>query len=534
MMLSRRSFSSKLLLVLVSVVSLAVSQAFFAPVPGWKQTTSRKTTTVALKYRNDPQKEAEEEASRQQQREAKKDDGIYQIPVLGPFPGHAPLMMGSDLTLNPPTPFQWQALEECVHTHQRHLQLSNNDTDGDAQIYDHAKAASIDAAPLVAIMDDYTTGEVLLPGIKKNGRYATIAAVVGISSSLNSKNKGSKDNRSGGNADDDSDYGQILDTSDQSSFMESIDRIGRTATPLESKIRLVGIGRAVLYDFYHQIPTSQPEVMDEEGEKISGKSDTDSDEDDDEETNRVTNIVMANFRLLMDSTARSEDLQNSKGGRPMHASPVHALAEMSNMANKIQRTHVDRRRYVAGLQAAKSRLKRKEAKLAEEELEDYDGLGMLFSGRDSEEDGDADADADADAAQPLIEQFLNEFHHDAPVEHTRLVGMENYGMGYSAASISTIFDLTSVWTEKLQPYYSPSRCESEEHYFEILSFVSVLSMDKYLHPSELGWTLHCTNTIERLHQAYEWMFEHVCLLKQESEKISQELRDCGEECTDLW
>jgi hypothetical protein len=59
-------------------------------------------------------------------------------------------------------------------------------------------------------------------------------------------------------------------------------------------------------------------------------------------------------------------------------------------------------------------------------------------------------------------------------------------------------------------------------------------MDKYLHPSELGWTLHCINTIERLHQAYEWMFEHVCLLKQESEKISQELRDCGEECTDLW
>jgi hypothetical protein len=100
--------------------------------------------------------------------------------------------------------------------------------------------------------------------------------------------------------------------------------------------------------------------------------------------------------------------------------------------------------------------------------------------------------------------------------------------------MSTIFDLTSVWTEKLQPYYSPSRCESEEHHFEVLSFVSVLSMDKYLDSYELGWALRCTNTIERLHKAYGWMFEHVRLLKQESEKMSQELRDCGEECTDLW
>lgn len=507
------------------------------------------TVPVALKYRNDPKEPEEEDrpVSRQQQRQ--KDDGLYQIPVLGPFPGHIPLMMGADLNLHPPTPLQWQSLEECIYTHQNHLQLMLqmlSANDANAQII-NAKAASIDAAPLVAIMDDYTTGEVLLPGTKKNGRYATIAAVVGISSTNKSKHKdGSRKDSSGGNgnADNDSDGGQILDNSDQSSFMESIMRIGRSATPLDNKIRLVGIGRACLYDFHYQVPTIKQAAMDEEGhflmeEQTSGNIDADSndhDDDDDEETNLATNIVMANFRLLIDSTARSEDNQGrhiGKGGRPMHSSPMHAMAEMSNLANKIQRTHDDRRRYVAGLQAAKSRLQRSaqaREEAEQEELEDYDGLGMLFSSNDGEEDGDADTDV----VQPLIEQFLNDFHQDNPVEHTRLVSLENYGMGLSAASISTIFDLTSVWTEKLQPYYSPSRCESEEHRFEVLSFVSVLSMDKYLDPYELGWALRCTNTSERLHKAYEWMFEHVRLLKQESEKISQELRDCGEECTDLW
>jgi hypothetical protein len=103
-------------------------------------------------------------------------------------------------------------------------------------------------------------------------------------------------------------------------------------------------------------------------------------------------------------------------------------------------------------------------------------------------------------------------------------------MGHSAASISTIFDLTCVDGKAaalLQSLWMQSR--------SILNLFCIsLVNGQDLHPSELGWTLHCTNTIDRLHQAYEWMFEHVCLLKQESEKISQELRDCGEECTDLW
>jgi hypothetical protein len=517
---------SKLLLVLLSVTSWSVSRAFVnVPLPfaGWKQTqASRATSTGAfiLNYRNDTSAPLDESTSRQQQGNKEKDNGIFTIPVLGPFPGHAPLIMGADLLLNPPTPMQWQSLEEAVYTHQRHFKKqANNKTNLGTR-----RAASIDAAPLVAIMDDYTTGDVQLPGTKQNGRYATIAAVVGISSNNNNM----------------IDNGQLLDTSDQISFMESIMRIGRSATPLNSKIRLVGIGRACLYDFFYQVPTCQQEAMDEEGHLIMDKSgkaaaanvdDDDDDDEEEEETNLATNIVMANFRLVTDLAARSEVFQNDRG-RMMHASPMHAMAEMSNLANKIQRTHDDRRRYVAGLQAAKSRMQRaamaREEAQDEEDFEDYDNLGMLFSDHDGEED------EDPDAAQPAIEQFLTDFQRDAPVEHTRLVGLENYGMGYSSASISTIIDLTSVWTEKLEPYYSPSRCESEEHHFEVLSFVSFLSMDKYLDPYELGWALRCTNTIERLQKAHEYMWDHVRLLKQESEKISQELRDCGEECTDLW
>lgn len=412
-------------------------------------------------------------------------------------------MVGADFVLDPPTPMQWQSLEETVVVHQKHLKDE----------LQSLAVASIDAAPLVAIMDEYTSsaGQVLqLQGTKKAGRYATIAAVVGISSNAVTTTA------------------PIVDTSDETSFMESIMRIGRSATPLDSKIRLVGIGRAVLYDFYYQVPTrQQDEAMDEHGHLIL---ENDGDIDDDAcETNLATNIVMADFRLLTDSAERSYVFELP--GRSAFASPVHAMAKMSNMANKLQRIHQDRRRYVAGLQAAKSRLKgATQGSVEEEDLLDHDGLGMLFA-----QYGDTKEEAvNTDRVQPVIDEFLNTFHDDAQVEHTRLLALENYGMGYSSASISSIHDLTHVWLEKLQPYYSPARRESEEHHFEVLSFVACLSMAKFLEPHQLGKALRCTNTIERLGQVYEWMWEHVRLLKQESEKISQELRNCGEECTDLW
>jgi hypothetical protein len=59
-------------------------------------------------------------------------------------------------------------------------------------------------------------------------------------------------------------------------------------------------------------------------------------------------------------------------------------------------------------------------------------------------------------------------------------------------------------------------------------------MDAFLEVQQLNSAVRCTNTIERLEGAHTWMLEHLRQLQQESEKINQELRDCGEECTDLW
>jgi len=523
------------LVILTSLLLLLTSVAAFAPLA--KACTAAATTSSgkyppvatvgrsrSLYYRNDPAADdgssSSASKSNNNSNDNNKNGSILTIPVLGPFPGHPPVMIGADCLLNTPTPMQWQSLEEAVYTHQQHLELAKNTNNSNIKgirasavaAAAAAVAASIDAAPLVAIMDEYTTGEVSLPGVKKQGRYATIAAVVGIRHKSHNNN-----------AD--------LDLSDASSFVESVRRIGQATTPLDSRIRLVGIGRAVLYDFFLQVPHSQLQNEDDEGRFIMENDNDGQTAEDDQETNMATNVVMAEFRLLTDSNARSSSFVASgrRGGRSMHASPVHALAEMSNLANKIHRIHQDRRRYVAGLQAAKSRLGF--VKETELDLKDYDGLGMLFS--QSKYD-DSENKKVAAAIQPTIEQLLADFSQDAPVEHTRLAGLDNYGLGYSSASFSAISDVTTVWLEKLQPYFSPARCESEEHYFEVLSFVSVLSMREFLEPYELGRSLRCTNTIERLQQAYEWMGEHTRLLKQECEKSSQELRDCGEECTDLW
>ena len=416
------------------------------------------------------------------------------IPVLGPFPGKAPLMIGAELTLTPPTPMQWQTLEEAVWQHQKHLKEEGSEA-----------SASIAAAPLVAIMDDYTTRQ--LPG---HGRYATIAAVVGMSTQSTSP--------------------QDLDMSDDASFMESVTKIGRkTLTPLDRTIRLVGIGRASLHNFFYRVPSAALEdSMDAEGYFELNEQD----EEDDDDDHIQTNIVMASFQLLKDLDRREI------GGRQYFSSPVHAINEMSTLANKINRVHEDRRRLVAGLQAAKARLQF----AGVEELEDYDGLGMLMAQRDFE--------AEMEETQPIIDQLLQDYSEppsslressssssstdERLASREKLAQMENYGMGYSASSISNIRELTKVWSEKLEAYHSPATRESEEHFYEILSFVSMLAMDKYLEPRDMGWALCCTNTIERLEQAYEWMWTHARMLRDEVEIASQELRDCGEECTDLW
>lgn len=77
------------------------------------------------------------------------------VPLLGPIPGEPPLLLGGELILDPPTPMQWQTLQESVVLHQEYLN-EQNDINVDTTEADNQKTTGIDAAPLVAVIDDVT------------------------------------------------------------------------------------------------------------------------------------------------------------------------------------------------------------------------------------------------------------------------------------------------------------------------------------------------------------------------------------------
>jgi hypothetical protein len=256
--------------------------------------------------------------------------------------------------------------------------------------------------------------------------------------------------------------------------------------------------------------------------------------------------------------------------------------------------HQDRRQLVAGLQAAKARLTLAKNKIEEynsnnrddddddDFLEDYDGLGMLMaSHRELEEEREATQQAidnllemttrstPAAAAVPPSKTDDNKSDDNnadplstlyPPTTSTTLSllmsDLENYGMGYTATSVSNLSELTRlIIQERLNVFYSPQCKQSEEFYYEMFSFVAISAVDAFLkmqqqqqqqqqeqssttaqqyHHYQLAWALTCTNTMERLEHAYDCMSRHVQLLKRATEQESQKLRDCGEECTDLW
>ena len=562
------------------------------------------TTTTTLFYKDDG---GGKDIHNNQQQQTGHADTIS-IPVLGPLPGQAPLLIGAEFTLEP-TPLQWQAVEETIRIHQKASQPhvgdnnSNNATitaaagagaggDDDATPTPPATtAASIQAAPLIAIMDEYTAQKSPHHHQQQQhmlGRYATIAAVVGIGGSSSSSSSNDKE--------------ESTDDSSSSSSLSSKNSSSRTA----KTVRLLGVGRALLKDFFYQVPTSlvtdeEGHLLTESGERLSdmplhGVDNNDNnninhelpppppppgaaaandpaaleqhldnnrenhDDDDDDDDNPYANdspmnIVMANFCVMNDTYLRHVK------------SPVHAVAAMSALAFKLQFLHEDRRKLVAGIQAAVARLKqahqRRQAEAVaalqtasveeeeeeveaeeQEELIDHDGIGRLFETKVQDATAavlfkpklkrvkkkkDYDQSGAAAAATPPPSPPPPSLKQSSPVAK-----LDNYGLGSQAASFSAVPDLTNVYLEKLQPYYSPARCASEEHYYEVLSFVSILALEPFLEPTQTGWSLQCLNTLERMEQAYEWMWNHVRMLKEEVERLSEDLRQCGEECTDLW
>ena len=413
------------------------------------------------------------------------------------------------MTLTTPTPLQWQSLEESFYQYQR-----AQETDG------------VSAAPLVAILD--STNDSKNHG--SQGRYATIAAIVGVSCSSSG-----------------STTTMAMDTN--SAFMESMAGIPNENMMIEhAKVRLVGVGRAVLKEFVYQVPTSLAQkAMDDEGhllisehgERLVG----DDDDDDDEEP--PVNVIMAQFAVIHDSLCSRA------------ASPTHAVTHMGRLANQVEWLHQDRRNLVASIQAARTRLEKAEHQQCRaQELEDHDGLGLLFGCDDDamstafnevavetkktkKKKGKSKKKSNAATKRRETSSVLstnmvqptttseNETSHS-------LQNMVNYGIGSSASSLTGLKELTQVLLETLTPYYSPTRCASEEHYYEMYSFVAVRAVESFVPTPGLAWSLRCVHTEQRLQRTYDWMTAHVDALKKEAERVSRALHDCGEECTDLF
>eukprot|EP00541_Cyclophora_tenuis_P004638 CAMPEP_0116556084 /NCGR_PEP_ID=MMETSP0397-20121206/8500_1 /TAXON_ID=216820 /ORGANISM="Cyclophora tenuis, Strain ECT3854" /LENGTH=275 /DNA_ID=CAMNT_0004081415 /DNA_START=94 /DNA_END=921 /DNA_ORIENTATION=- len=269
---------------------------------------------------------------------------------------------------------------------------------------------------------------------------------------------------------------------------------------LSSRVRLVGVGRAYLAEFFYKLPTPE-----------------DSDEDSEEPLSRQTPIVMAEFHMLSDSAkATQASLANigNKGAQSANSAPVFFVNKLGRLANSVTRLHEERRKLSLGLTAAKARLENLNV------FEDSDGIGMI--GKREEE-------------QEALQYLLSNFSEPSkPSSMNDVVQLENYGVN-NFASFSSIPKLTDVALEEvLTDFYSPEKQQSEEHRYEMLSFVAFRALDGYCTPADIGWALQSTNTAERLNRAHELMMDHVIQLKRLAVQASQDLRDCGEECTDLW
>jgi len=298
------------------------------------------------------------------------------IPVIGPIPLAPPLLVGDNMVVKQPTPMQWTTFEEALWIHTN----SNN------------SSTAVDASPIVAIMDE-VTGKASSSFL---GRYATIAAIMG-------QQRGN-DNQE--------------------------DTIAEA-----SSVRLYGIGRAVLCDFYNRIPSSYT-VTDK------GIEDDDHEYDDDYDNTYLGSgqapILMAEFELLSDmdtpaaydayhQTASSNSIrhasawssnfwssltlsskamdsilasQYSNGDEALSlsayinsnnyykkkifndlgygfTSPVAAITHLARFGGQVSMMHDARRTLVSGIIAAKRRLQNKYSNLAE--MDSQDGPQLLWN-----------------------------------------------------------------------------------------------------------------------------------------------------------
>ena len=474
----------------------------------------RHTYHLTLLFANNKDEEPRQGIAEQQTHNQQK-----KIPVIGPFFNAPPLIVGATHFLNSPTPMQWKTIEFCVESMHQH----QSDEQENA-------IATIQAAPLIAVRT-------------QNSDMATLAAIVGISNA--------------GNTDPDDDDSN-LDTTDSTSLQESLTRISRQQRQQDGssssslmyndnvRVRFRGIGRAKLKDFASiSFPISA---------------------DDDNDVYEQDQILVADVQLVLDELKKKISNKNDRYDDDYpnkQASPVHSINELSMWTSRVEFLHTDRQKLVRGLQAAQTRLD-----CASTQWKDYDGIGTIFedaSGNDECNIGDNDASNEE--LREFIEMTMKdeddneewwklESSIQLAEETLRVSKLNNYGLGTTSSAHSSLQSLSKGVIKQLEPYYKPDRIESEEFYYCIMSWVALQSLSYFYygsgtitkevlagsssptalntHYSKIKSIIECCNTIDRMTQIYDDMLSHKQTLQELAKAKSRELRNCGEECTDLF
>lgn len=437
--------------------------------------------------------------------EPKQSNNASCIPIIGPLFNKAPLIIGASLWLDPPTPLQWKTIEVCVDTLTTE---SNGVQERNAIIGNSAfpNMATIDAAPLVAVLQE-------------DSDFATIAAIVGYKSAVLDDEGASQ-----------------LDTFDSTSLRESL--AGLSTTPFYkdgTKVRLLGIGRAKLFDFYaYEADEGNEYEADEKlqfesqataSSAISTSSNNASGVEDEYEKGLIDEacdsrnsvrepVLMARMTLILDGLLKPDE----KDEYSRYSSPVHLVNKLSMWASRIAFLHEDRQKLVQSLHAATSRLE-----ILSNQLEDLDGIGDLFQEQ-----------CEAIDRPPLSTKNCWGSQHSTSLmvsnEAARLLEIDNFGMGSTSSAYSALNAMSRVLTERLQIYYSPERVDTEEFEYSMFSWVALQSLMDFLPKSSIQLAMSSTNSVERMSMLYDAMCSHKELLLELVRAKEQELRACGEEC----
>ena len=474
-----------------------------------------------------------------------------------------PLLVGGTLTIPYAdlTPCQRKALRVAMAN--RHASSSSSTEEEEVEQAGGEDDAR--ARPIIAVIDGYTArtaGPHSRGGrIRRRRRYATLASVEMIEGYHGGG--GGSPSSSSASASSSSRWRAVrlegvgrAFLADHYSFLSSDG--GSSVRMSEEEEELSDI-LARIREFDDECGDYEEEEEEEENDDGGGAEDLGPNGDDHDDEGLP--VIMAEFEVFLDDPAvlLADDLQYSKCGRDdgtsdiggaagasssSSSSSVHAIAELYRAANRAYRLHEERRRLVAGLRAGAARLRLSREKRrrgyhhhAEEEFHDFDGLGQLVGGWALEGEGDVVAWTTNDGnteewMTPPDAPWTDVGEDDVPIGR-ELEAMENYGLG-TYGILSTIPDLARQLMSHLEPYYSPAHREREEYEAEVASMVVLKTLEGYATPAELAAGLLAPCATRRLEIGFEVMMNHKGKLKELVRIISDELMDCGEECTDLW